>query len=212
VLEIKKAGRKNMTTEAVELWYALQVRVRYEKRTAMLLREKGFDPFLPLRKCRRRWSDRHKDIEEALFPGYLFCRFALARRISIFSTCGVRGIVGNGRYPVAVDEAEIEAIQAIVASGIAAERWPYLRPRQPVCIEAGPLAGLRGEVIEFNNRRRLVVSVTLLQRAVSVEIDPDWVIPASPTGVPHPGPGRAIAANAVSGGNGNGLYRAEAGR
>ena len=35
----------------------------------------------------------------------------------------------------------------------------------------GPLAGIRGIVLEVKNRYRLLVSITLLQRSVAVEID-----------------------------------------
>ena len=47
-------------------------------------------------------------------------------------------------------------------------------------MEAGPLAGLEGIVTNADKIYRLVVSVSLLQRSVAVEIDRDWVRPVSP--------------------------------
>lgn len=55
-------------------WFVIQVRPRYEKIVASVLRAKGYEEFLPLHTARRRWSDRTKELEVPLFPGYLFCR------------------------------------------------------------------------------------------------------------------------------------------
>jgi transcription antitermination factor NusG len=49
-----------------------------------------------------------------------------------------------------------------------------------VRIEFGPLVGLEGQVVFEKSRQRLVLSVHLLQRSVSVEIDRSWVRPLAP--------------------------------
>jgi transcription antitermination factor NusG len=169
------------TSMAGGSWYALHVRQRYEKTTAQILRGKGYREFLPLYRMRRRWSDRIVEVELPLFPGYVFCHFDLSdRRVPIISTPGVIQIVGVGRLPVAVEDSEIAAIQQVIESGIAAEPWPYLKAGQRVRIEHGALAGLEGIFIEAKKRHRLVVSVTLLQRSVAVEIDSAWATPLGP--------------------------------
>jgi len=38
-------------------------------------------------------------------------------------------------------------------------------------IESGPLRGLEGFLVEFKGNRQLVVSVSLLQRSVAIEVD-----------------------------------------
>jgi transcription antitermination factor NusG len=84
-------------------------------------------------------------------------------------------IVGSNRIPTAVDEYEIQAIQAMVASGIPNQPWPFLATGDRVRIESGPLIGLEGILVEFKGNHRLVLSVTLLQRSVAVEIDSAFV-------------------------------------
>src|ERR1700726_677092 len=69
-------------------WFALQVRSRHEKNIATLMHGKGYEPFLPLYKGRRRWSDRFKEMELPLFPGYLFCRFDVQNRLPVLTTPG----------------------------------------------------------------------------------------------------------------------------
>jgi hypothetical protein len=50
-----------------------------------------------------------------------------------------------------------------------------------VLIEKGPLKGLEGVALDIKKKYHLFVSVPLLQRSVSVEIERDWVRPL-PTG------------------------------
>jgi transcription antitermination factor NusG len=158
-------------------WYALQVRTQHERGVADFLRGGGFDWFLPLYKCRKRWSDRVKEVEVPLFPGYLFCRFNVHDRLPILKTPGVIQIVGYNRKPVEIDEAEIGAIRTLVGSGMASQPWPYLHVGDRVQIESGPLQGMSGILTNFKGKHRLIISVTLLQRAVAVEIDGALVTP-----------------------------------
>lgn len=152
-------------------WFALQVRTRHESGVASFLAGKGYDPFVPMYRARRRWSDRIKVVEAPLFPGYLFCRFDVNNRLPILTTPGVIQIVGYNRVPVPVDEAEIGTIQSLVVSGLPNQPWPFLHAGDRVQIDAGPLRGLEGILVELKGSHRLIVSVTLLQRSVAVEID-----------------------------------------
>jgi transcription antitermination factor NusG len=162
-------------TRARYPWFALQVRMRYETGVAGHLKGKGYEWFLPLYKARRRWSDRVKEVDSPLFPGYLFCRFNPHNRLPILKTPGVTQIVGYNHVPIPVDEQEIEAIRSLVASGVPNFPCSYLEVGSKVRIEAGALRGLEGILTELKGKRRLVLSITLLQRSVAVEIDSDAV-------------------------------------
>lgn len=161
-------------------WFALQVKTCKEQSVATALRQKGYTEFLPQYCARRRWSDRSKEIELALFPGYLFCRFDPLHRLPILTTPGVTSILGVGKIPVPVDASEVAAIQAMVRSGMQVGPWPFLQVGARVRIEEGPLRGVEGILVQVNKRNRLVASITLLQRSVSVEVDRLAVTPLSP--------------------------------
>ena len=158
-------------------WFAIQVRARHESGVASFLEGKGYELFLPLHTCRKLWSDRIKKVEAPLFPGYLFCRFDPRDRLPILKTPGVVQIAGYNRSPVPVDESEIRAIRALMASGLPNQPWPFLDLGDRVRIEGGPLEGHEGVLVEFKGGHRLVLSITLLQRAVAVEIDSAFVRP-----------------------------------
>jgi transcription antitermination factor NusG len=159
-------------------WYAVRVRPRHEKCVSAILGNKGYQAFLPTYISRRKRPDRFKNVELPLFPGYLFCRFDLLRRLPILVTPGVVQIVGLGKVSIPVDDSEVEAIQAIVASRLAVEPWSHLEAGQQVRIEEGPLRGVAGILLGFKPLAKLVVSVKLLQRAVAVQVDREWVVPA----------------------------------
>ena len=155
-------------------WFAVRVRPQRERRIAEAFRHKGYEPFLPLYRGRRPWSDRVKEIELPLFPGYVFCRFQAGSRLPILTTPGVVYVVGVGRVPAPIDDGEVAALQAVVRSGLHSQPWRFLRAGQRVQIVAGPLCGLEGIYLDSSGGDRLVVSVTLLQRSVGIEIDSRW--------------------------------------
>lgn len=144
---------------------------------SLYLREVGFEEYSPTFKAERRWSDRVKLIDQPLFPGYVFCKLDPFDRLPILKAPGVVGVVGVGKTPVAIPAAEMESVRRMVSSGVLVTPWPYLSVGQQVFIERGPLAGLEGLLERERTRLRIVVSVTLLQRAVSAEIDRSWVRP-----------------------------------
>ncbi len=158
-------------------WFALHVKSRSEQTIASIVQNKGYQHFLPVYKARRRWSDRVRQFELPLFPGYLFCRLSGESRLPLLTTPGVLGLVGIGKVPLPVDDAEIAAIQAMVQSGLVAEPCPFISLGDRVRLEEGPLAGLEGFYVENRKQHRIVVSVTLLQRSIGIEIDRDWVTP-----------------------------------
>lgn len=156
-------------------WFALHVRSRKEDCVASHLVGQGFECFLPKYKMERRWSDRMKEVEQPLFPGYLFCRFDFQNRRALVMTPGVMQIIGNGRTPIPIEQNEIEAIQLAVTSGLPSGPWPYLEVGERVRINYGNLGGLEGILVNFKGNHRVVLSVTLLQRSVAMEVDLDWV-------------------------------------
>ena len=160
-------------------WYAIRVRSNYEKTVSRLLQQKGYNEFLPTYEQASRWSDRVTQITRPFFPGYVFCQFGITKRMPILTTPGVVSIVGFGKIPAAIDPQEIAAVQRLVESGLATVPWPYCRVGQRVVIEEGPLVGVEGTVLEVRNAFRLVVSISLLQRSVSAEIDRVWIRPMS---------------------------------
>ena len=156
-------------------WYALYVRVRHERAVERQLAEKGLEAFLPYFTARRKWADRLKTVEFPLFPGYLFCRFTPQQRGLVLSAFGVVRIVGFGNQLMPVEDGEILALQQTVRAGVACEPEPYVKVGERVRVGSGPLCGVEGILVEAKKGHRLVLSVTVLERSVSVEVDEGMV-------------------------------------
>jgi transcription antitermination factor NusG len=151
-------------------WYALNVRRRMERVAATCLEGKGYEYLLPVQRVKTQWSDRVKESERALFPGYIFCRFDARERVPLLTTPGVLSIVGFGKELVPVMDFEMEALARIVNSQQEVQPCAFVAKGEKVEIMAGPLKGLQGLVTEAGNGLRVIVSVELLQRSVSVHV------------------------------------------
>ncbi len=155
----------------VARWYAAYTCANHEKRVAEQLRVRDVEHFLPLYESLRRWKDRRVQLQLPLFPGYVFVRMTLRDRLLVQQVPGVAWLVGFHGELAALPEEEIEALRASVASGLRAEPHPYLTEGKRVRVKSGPLAGLQGILVKRKNKARFVVSVELIQRAMTVEVD-----------------------------------------
>lgn len=152
-------------------WYALYTHHQYEKIVADLLTLKGFETFLPLYSAVRRWKDRNKLLSLPLYPSYVFLKGGLDRRLQILMTPGVSRVVSFAEQPGIIPCEEIEAIRRVITNRLNVEPSPFLRYGDWVRVKSGPLEGIEGIVIRKKNLFRLVLSVELLEKSVSVEID-----------------------------------------
>ncbi len=160
-------------------WYGLRTKSKHESVTARALEGQGYQSYLPTHRRRRQWSDRVVESEQPLFPGYVFCRFDAKQRLPIITTPGVVSVVGFGNGPTAIADSEIEAVRTLVRSGAAVQACDFLPEGHRVRINQGALEGLQGILLRNKNEWRVVISVTMLQRSIAIEIDREWTSPAN---------------------------------
>ena len=152
-------------------WFAVAVKPRFDKAVARTLESKGFETLLPLYKTQHRYAARSKVSELPLFPGYVFCRFNVLTRLPILTTPGVIQILGTGNTPLALSEEEIVSIRVAIQADIPLQPFPFLQAGQRVRIKEGALRGVVGLVVRIKDCVRLILSITLLQRSVLLEIE-----------------------------------------
>src|ERR1051325_10662748 len=136
-------------------WLALRVKSRCERAVATAVRHKGFEEFVPLYQCRRR-SDRLKSLELPLFPGYIFCGMDPKLRLTVLTIPGALHFVGIGKIPIAIEDAEIAALQNASRSGLTMEPCSYRDVGQLVRLNEGPLAGVTGILVEARKEYKVV--------------------------------------------------------
>jgi len=159
-------------------WLAVQVAPQHERKVATILECKGFEQFFPTYPSKRRWSDRIKIIDLPLFPGYIFCRSPRSRVAAILATPGVNRIVSFGGKPSPVPDDEITTLHRIVQARVDPRPFPYLSAGQRVrIIREGVLFGIAGILTKIKNCARLVVSVDMITRSISIEVNQRDVTP-----------------------------------
>ena len=172
-------------SEHAKPWFAVRVKTRFEKRISDTLTEKGFTSFLPQYAKHTTWSDRVVKTTAPLFPGYVFFQMEVNDNwLPVLTTPGVFDLVSCGGAPAQVDRGELASLHRVLNSSLLAEPWPFIEVGRTVVVEKGALTGIEGTLIEIKSRSRLVITVSLLQRSVAVEIDRSWVSPV------RKGPGR----------------------
>lgn len=160
-----------MNNMALPTWFALYTHHQHEKMVAQFVSGKGIEVFLPLYSTSHRWKDRIKQLSLPLFPNYVFVFARYDRRGTILSTPGVYDFVRMGGSPAAIPGEEIEAIRRVVEGGLQAEPHPFLKSGDLVRVKSGPLEGVEGILIRKKSLYRLVLSVELVARSISVEVE-----------------------------------------
>ena len=153
-------------------WYVIATRSRHEKMAAEQLWQKEVECFLPLHEVLSKWKDRYKKVQFPLFPGYLFVHVPIEkRRLDILKVPSVVRIIGFEGQPTPIPEDQIESVKRLVFSALPYDPYPYLEAGDVVEIIRGPLTGLRGTLLEKKGSFRFILSIDLIQQAVSCEVD-----------------------------------------
>jgi len=153
------------------LWFAVWTRSRHERAVFDELTERGVPAFLPTVPRWSRWKDRKKKIDWPLFPGYCFVHIDPRARLPVVTCPGVVSIVSFNGEPAPVPEMEVESIRTLVNSALPYDPCPMLKTGAAVEVTHGPLKGVIGKLQRKGPHTRLVLSVDLIGRGVSVQVD-----------------------------------------
>ena len=152
-------------------WYALYTCARHERRVADQIERRQLSCFLPSYRSVRRWKDRRKELELALFPGYVFVHMSLSNKLKVLQVPGVVQLVSFHGQPAALPSEEIEALRNRISGSAKIAPHPYLQAGRKVRVHSGPFQGLEGIIVRRKDRCRLVFSIDLIQRSLAIELD-----------------------------------------
>lgn len=161
-------------------WYVVQTRSNHEALVETGLRRRGLETFLPRITVPGRRRDRSRLVQAPLFPGYLFVHADLQTPIyyDVLKHRGVVRILGNQGRGTPVPPDIIHSVHAVLQSGRLIYPYPRLEPGMQVRITEGPLEGATGAILrQKQGKKRLVVSLELLGRAIAVDLAQEAVEP-----------------------------------
>lgn len=138
--------------------YVIRTKPRADRQVRERLQACGFEP-----------------LSLKFLPGFLFLKFHASQRLQIGSLPGVHSIVGFAAQPSPVDQEELEALIRVAESRLRLGPAPFPASGKSCRMIRGPLEGLSGVTMGDSNHPRFVLSLTLLQRSIAVEVEPEWV-------------------------------------
>ncbi|MCL4539954.1 MAG: UpxY family transcription antiterminator [Bacteroidetes bacterium] len=152
-------------------WYVIYVKARHEKRASADLAERGIESYLPMRMELHQWSDRKKRVEVPLFSCYVFVRTSPGEFNRVYLASGFVKFVGSNGRPSVIPDNQIDDVKRIVeyhSEDVEVLEGSYTGRKAEVT--AGPLSGLRGEIVEILNRKSFVIRIEGLDKLLSVNV------------------------------------------
>jgi transcription antitermination factor NusG len=154
-------------------WLAYYTSPRHEKAVARQFECRSVDCFLPLVRQSRRWKNGVRaQVEQPLFPGYVFARLEPKSYFKVLSVPGVVSVVGPGRRPSVLADEEIDALRAGLAERNSRPH-PFLIVGQRARITSGAFAGQTGVLFKELTSLRVVLTVEAIMKSFSVEVNAD---------------------------------------
>jgi len=156
-----------------ELWYALYVNSRAEKKVMETLLRKNIEAYVPIVKTVRQWSDRKKTIDMPLLTGYVFVKMNIIKNKEVLQTKGVVNFVHYLGKMACIKDMEIDRLKQIVNLGYHVET-NYIKKEykvgEKVKIISGLLKGIEGYVLENNNGRFIEVVLESIGQSIKVKL------------------------------------------
>jgi transcription antitermination factor NusG len=147
-------------------WYLIYTKPQHEKKVHNRLTEASIHSFLPTKKVLKALGQRKKYMDEPLFPSYVFIYLENMQQYYYgMDVDGALHYVKTGRDIVRVNPTIVDNIKLATGQPDGVETCDnHFQPGHKLVITDGPLTGLACEVVEYNNKHRLLVRVDLLQR------------------------------------------------
>jgi transcription antitermination factor NusG len=153
-------------------WHLIYTMPNQEKKVASRLMERHIQAYLPLTVQKRQWHDRIKTIHAPVFPSYVFVYLSsLYDYYEGVKMAGSCNYVKFGNQLARVTEQEIGNIRLIESEGFNIEVSDNMfQIGQQLVIQQGPLSGLNCEVVHYKGKQRILVRVSMLQRALLADL------------------------------------------
>lgn len=148
-------------------WYLVQCKPRQSRRALEHLERQGYQCLLPLYQIERTHKGQLQELDEPLFPGYLFINLSKNddNWLPIRSTRGVSHIVSFGGLPASIPDSVIDHLR-------------YPRPVTSATFASGDRVSITDPGFEYveaiflekNGDDRVLLLLKLLQRNVIVRV------------------------------------------
>jgi transcriptional antiterminator RfaH len=166
----------NQLHEETPRWFAVYSGFKKEKIAKKLLEKKGIEVYLPIQKVVRKYDRKIKKLEIPLINCYLFVRITKSEYVRVLETEYISRFIKIGKDLFAIPEAEIEIMQRILGEKIEIEmEQNTFYQGDEVTISQGNLAGLKGKLISFQGKEKVMVELNTIGYSMMIEMDKNLI-------------------------------------
>lgn len=159
------------------LWYIVYTKPRAEKKLSEHLTKYNIQNYLPLRKERKKWTDRFKWIQVPLLPSYIFVRIVFWRdKNKVLQLPGSVQFVFHKGIPATVSQEDLDQVEEAVqkhSDSLKVSPESILEKGKIVRIIAGSFKGRTMEVIKVKNKTLVVLRIPGIETVITHEIKVD---------------------------------------
>ncbi|MGK7394252.1 MAG: UpxY family transcription antiterminator [Candidatus Cyclobacteriaceae bacterium M3_2C_046] len=152
-------------------WLAAYTNPRSEKKADILLKEKGIKTYLPLVTRLKQWSDRKKKVEEPLIRSYIFVHISEKEYFDVLNTQHVVRFITFEGKAAPIPDNQIETLRKLLATDTELEVIDTeLEEGDPVKVAKGPLLGMKGELVKYKQKNRVIVRLAHTGKTLVVNL------------------------------------------
>ncbi|MGM9506807.1 MULTISPECIES: UpxY family transcription antiterminator [Larkinella] len=156
-------------------WFVIYTKSRSEKLAAKELQKRGVEVYCPLRKIKRKWSDRFKIVEEPLFRSYCFVNVEENERQVVYGVPGVVGYLNWLKKPAIVKQKEIDLIKDMLNDfDHDSIEIVDFKTAERLRIASGAFIDQEGQVISTQGKT-IVLKIESLNICISVDLSKNKV-------------------------------------
>lgn len=181
ILEVK-TGAAPALSLALELWgadradarwFVLHTLPRQEKALAETLVAMSVRHYLPMLTKVSYYAHRKRVASLPMFPSYVFLWGAREESYRAITTKRVARVIEVGEQ--ARLDHELRQVRRVLETDAGIDAYQYLTEGRPVRVVSGPLKGVEGVVESLARADRLILRVSALGQAVSVQVHPSLI-------------------------------------
>lgn len=154
-------------------WVVIYTKARAERKAVESLCDAGYEAFLPLRRERRKWSDRYKVVEVPVLPSYVFVRIPVRNVPKLYGTRGMAYVVKFGNEFAVVPEQQIEALRIMMQKEmpVKIQHTSSLKRHANVRVTGGELKGYTGTVVKDCSDGNFSINIEVLNYSFICTLD-----------------------------------------
>jgi transcription antitermination factor NusG len=162
---------RSKSESQIKKWYPVYTHSRAEKKAHQALLSKGIESYLPVRRQLKQWSDRKKWVDEPFIKSYLFVHISEHEQTEVLMTRGIARFVYFGSKITSMPDRQVDDLKLLMASPVELEiTEENLLPGEKVSIKAGPLKGMKGEIISYRSQKQLVLRLENLGCSIIIHV------------------------------------------